>query len=131
MLKLIGVKIDEEKSDNTFTKVDLDYLLQSSIDDAKDDGTIEEEVKIFQNALEFTDTKVKDCMIPRTEIQAVDITCSTEELQQKFIESGNSKIVVYKGNIDHIEGYIHSSEMFKNSKVWREHIRKMPLYQKQ
>ena len=127
MLKLIGVKIDEEKSDNTFTKVDLDYLLQSSIDDAKDDGTIEEEVKIFQNALEFTDTKVKDCMIPRTEIQAVDITCSTEELQQKFIESGNSKIVVYKGNIDHIEGYIHSSEMFKNSKVWREHIRKMPF----
>ena len=74
----------------------MDYLLQSSIDDAKDDGTIEEEVKIFQNALEFTDTKVKDCMIPRTEIQAVDITCSTEELQQKFIESGNSKIVVYK-----------------------------------
>ena len=127
MLRTIGVKVDEVKNDGTFTKVDLDYLLQSSIENAKDDGKLEEEVKIFQNALEFTDTKVKDCMVPRTEINAVDITCPVAELQQKFIESGNSKIVVYKDDIDHIEGYIHSSEMFKNPQVWHDHIRKMPF----
>ncbi|WP_024998345.1 hemolysin family protein [Prevotella falsenii] len=127
MLRTIGVKVDEVKNDGTFTKVDLDYLLQSSIENAKDDGKLEEEVKIFQNALEFTDTKVKDCMVPRTEIKAVDITCPVAELQQKFIESGNSKIVVYKDDIDHIEGYIHSSEMFKNPQVWHDHIRKMPF----
>lgn len=127
ILKSIGVKMDEIKNNGTFTKVDLDYLLQSSIDNAKNDGSIEEEVKIFQNALDFTDTKVKDCMIPRTEINAVDIDCTATDLQQMFIESGNSKIIVYKEDIDHIVGYIHSSEMFKNFQEWREHVREMPF----
>ena len=127
ILKSIGVKMDEIKNNGTFTKVDLDYLLQSSIDNAKNDGSIEEEVKIFQNALDFTDTKVKDCMIPRTEINAVDIDCTAADLQQMFIESGNSKIIVYKEDIDHIVGYIHSSEMFKNFQEWREHVREMPF----
>lgn len=127
ILKSIGVKMDEIKNNGTFTKVDLDYLLQSSIDNAKNDGSIEEEVKIFQNALDFTDTKVKDCMIPRTEINAVDIDCTATDLQQMFIESGKSKIIVYKEDIDHIVGYIHSSEMFKNFQEWREHVREMPF----
>lgn len=126
MLRCFGVKITEQKSDVTFTKVELDYLVQSSIENAKDTGKIEE-VKIFQNALEFTDTKVRDCMVPRTEINAVDKSCSIEELQQMFIESGNSKIIVYNDDIDHIEGYIHSSEMFRNHDDWKSHIRRMPF----
>lgn len=126
MLRCFGVKITEQKSDGTFTKVELDYLVQSSIENAKDTGEIEE-VKIFQNALEFTDTKVRDCMVPRTEINAVDKSCSIEELQQMFIESGNSKIIVYNDDIDHIEGYIHSSEMFRNRDDWKSHIRRMPF----
>lgn len=126
MLRCFGVKITEQKSDGTFTKVELDYLVQSSIENAKDTGKIEE-VKIFQNALEFTDTKVRDCMVPRTEINAVDKSCSIEELQQMFIESGNSKIIVYNDDIDHIEGYIHSSEMFRNHDDWKSHIRRMPF----
>ncbi len=127
MLRMVGVKMNEEESDGTFTKVDLDYLVQSSIDNAKDDEEIEEGVKIFQNALEFTETKVRDCMIPRTEINAVEENSSVEELQQMFIESGNSKIIVYKGDIDHIVGYIHSSELFRNPKEWKGHIRQMPF----
>jgi CBS domain containing-hemolysin-like protein len=99
--------------EGAFTKVDLDYLLQTSIDNAKSDDEIEDEVKIFQNALDFQDTKVRDCMIPRTEIIAVEIEESAQDLQQKFIESGHSKIIVYEGDIDHIIGYIHSSEMFR------------------
>ena len=69
-------------------------MVQSSIDNAEKDSDINDEVKIFQNALDFSDTKVRDCMVPRTEIQAVDWDASLEELQQKFVESGNSKIVV-------------------------------------
>ena len=127
LLCLFGVKIDEKENDGTFTKVDLDYLVQSSIDNAENEDDIEDEVKIFQNALDFQDTKVRDCMVPRTEINAIEENCSLDELQQMFIESGNSKIIVYEGDIDHIKGYIHSSEMFRSPKNWRDHIRRMPF----
>ena len=127
LLRLFGVKIDEKENDGTFTKVDLDYLVQSSIDNAENEDDIEDEVKIFQNALDFQDTKVRDCMVPRTEINAIEENCSLDELQQMFIESGNSKIIVYEGDIDHIKGYIHSSEMFRAPKNWRDHIRRMPF----
>ena len=124
LLRLLGVKMDKESADKEFTKVDLDYLVQTSIDNAGNDD-IDEEVKIFQNALDFTDTKVRDCMIPRTEIDAVEDTCGIGELKQKFIESGHSKIVVFHEDIDHIVGYIHSSEMFRNPKDWTQQLRQM------
>ncbi|MBR0489878.1 MAG: HlyC/CorC family transporter [Prevotella sp.] len=113
LLRIVGVKMENGSEEGAFTKVDLDYLLQTSIDNAKSDDEIEDEVKIFQNALDFQDTKVRDCMIPRTEIIAVEKEESAQDLQQKFIESGHSKIIVYDGDIDHIIGYIHSSEMFR------------------
>lgn len=127
ILRVFGLKMDDESADDGFSKVDLDYLVQSSIDSAEKDSDINDEVKIFQNALDFSDTKVRDCMVPRTEIQAVDWDASLEELQQKFVESGNSKIVVYKEDIDHVEGYIHSSELFRSPKKWQDHIRTMPF----
>ena len=127
LLRLFGVKMDEKENDGPFTKVDLDYLVQSSIENAENADEIEDEVKIFQNALDFQDTKVRDCMVPRTEINAVEENCSLMELQQMFIESGNSKIIVYQDDIDHVKGYIHSSEMFRAPERWREHIRKMPF----
>ena len=127
LLRIIGVKIPKEIDDKEFTKVDLDYLVQSSIDNAKDEDEIEEEVKIFHNALDFADTKVRDCMVPRTEIDAIDIDdCTLEELKSKFIESGHSKIIVYREDIDHIIGYIHSSEMFKHVSDISKHIQEMP-----
>ena len=113
LLRIVGVKLPKESDDKEFTKVDLDFLVQSSIDNAKDEDEIEEEVKIFHNALDFADTKVRDCMVPRTEIDAIDIDdCTIDELKNKFVESGHSKIIVYREDIDHIIGYIHSSEMF-------------------
>ncbi|MBQ6162023.1 MAG: HlyC/CorC family transporter [Prevotella sp.] len=127
-LRMAGIKVKEEAGDEGFSKVDLDFLVQSSIDNAADDSEIEAEVKIFQNALEFPDIKVRDCMIPRTEINAVDVNdCSVDELRQKFVESGNSKLIVYDEDIDHIVGYIHSSEMFRQPDKWRENIRTMPF----
>jgi CBS domain containing-hemolysin-like protein len=125
LLRLIGVKMDKESEEKEFTRVDLDYLVQSSIDNAEDEDAIDEEVKIFQNALDFSETKVRDCMIPRTEIEAVEDNCDIDQLKQRFIESGHSKIVVYHEDIDHIVGYIHSSEMFRNPKDWTKNLRTM------
>ena len=113
ILRLFGVRMAKNDDDKEFTKVDLDYLVQSSIDNAKDEDEIGEEVKIFQNALDFPDTKVRDCMVPRTEIDAVEDTSTIAQLMQTFIESGHSKILVYHEDIDHIVGYIHSSDMFR------------------
>lgn len=128
ILRLFRVRIPKDAISGGFSKVDLDYLIQSSIDNARSNEEIENEVKIFHNALDFPDTKVRDCMVPRTEINSVDInTCTLEELKQKFIESGNSKIIVYTEDIDHIKGYIHSSELFKNPSSWQDGIRSMPF----
>ena len=112
ILRLVGIRMTKESEEREFTKVDLDYLVQTSIDNAGDEDQIGEEVKIFQNALDFSETKVRDCMVPRTEMDAVEDTATIEELKQTFIESGHSKIIVYHEDIDHIVGYIHSSDMF-------------------
>ena len=125
LLRLVGVRMTKASDDREFTKVDLDYLVQSSIDNAANDDDIEEEVRIFQNALEFSDTKVRDCMVPRTEIDAVEDTATAEELRQMFIESGHSKIVVYHEDIDHVVGYIHSQELFRNPDDWTKCLRQM------
>ena len=128
LLRLVGIRMETEADDDGFSKVDLDYLVQSSIENAQSDDEINEEVKIFQNALDFSDCKVRDCMVPRTEVNAVDVNdCTVDELMQKFVESGNSKIIVYDSDIDHIIGYIHSSEMFRNRENWRECVCKMPF----
>ena len=127
IMRLFGVKVNKETGDEVFSKVDLDYLVQSSIDNAADGRQINEEVKIFQNALDFSETRVRDCMIPRTEIEAVPEECGIDELNQKFIESGHSKIIVYRDDIDHIIGYVHSSEMFRKPDDWRKDLRTMPF----
>ena len=128
LLRLVGARVPKEAEGKEFTKVDLNYLVQSSIDNAADDAEIDDEVKIFHNALDFADTKVRDCMVPRTEIDAVDIEeCTIEQLKNKFIESGHSKIIVYRDDIDHIIGYIHSSELFKHVTNISKHIQTMPF----
>lgn len=126
-LRLLGVKMEEGNNDGTFTKVDLDDLVQSSIDNTPQGGEVDDEMKIFQNALDFPDLKVRDCMVPRTEINAVPYDCTADELQQKFVESGNSKILIYKKDIDHIVGYIHTLELFRAREKWHDHIRQMPF----
>ncbi len=128
LLRIVGVRVEKTTADEGFSKIDLDYLVQTSIDNAESDDEIEPEVELFQNALDFTDTKVRDCMIPRTEVDAVDIKdCTLIELRQKFVESGHSKIIVYEEDIDHVVGYIHSSEMFRDPENWREYIHSVPF----
>ena len=129
LLRLFGLKITTGDTDRAFTKVDLDYLIQSTIDQSENEENITDEVKIFQNALDFSSCKVRDCIVPRTEIVAVENTASLEQLKALFIESGCSKIIVYKEDIDDIIGFIHSSERFrlKPSDSWQDHIREVPI----
>ncbi len=127
LLRILGVKINKETTAKAFTKVDLDYFIQSSIADNDSPEEINTEVKIFQNALDFSSIKIRDCIVPRTEIVSVEIDAPIEELKAKFIESGISKVIVYKENIDNIVGYIHSSEMFKNASDWKENIQQIPI----
>ena len=91
MLRMFNIKINKETRDTTFSKMELTHLIQSSIENAKEDEeTIDNDVKIFQNALDFSDIRVRDCFVPRTEIWAVEIGASLEELKLQFIESGHS-----------------------------------------
>lgn len=126
-LRIAGIKINKEATGKAFTKVDLDYFIQSSIDNSRDENELDAEVKIFQNALDFSNIKIRDCMVPRTEIEAVETHSGVEDLKARFIESGMSKIIVYKENIDNIVGYIHSSEMFRNAVDWRKNIQQVPI----
>ena len=128
MLWMVGEKVNKTKPAKTFTREDLDYLIQSNIDKA-DDEDIEDEVKIFQNALDFSSIKVRDCIVPRTEITAVPVDTTFQELQQQFVESGHSKILVYKEDIDDIVGYIHSVEMFRlvEGEDWTKHIHEVSI----
>ncbi|MCM1006187.1 MAG: hemolysin family protein [Prevotella sp.] len=120
LMKIFG--ISSPKEDATKLTIDqIDDYIQQAIDDKADGEDVENEVKIFQNALDFKDTHIHDCMIPRNEIIAVNLhTTTREELLRKFIATGLSKIVVYNGDIDDVKGYIHVSEMFTPDVNWKE-----------
>lgn len=129
LLRIIGVNIKHKGDNHSFKKADLDYLIQTNIDDVKDDEDIHEEVKIFQNALEFGNVKVRDCIVPRTEVDAVSTSVPLQQLLDRFVESGHSKIIVYDGDIDNVVGYVHSSEMFhlKPEDRWTDRIREVSI----
>ena len=123
MAQIIGDNLLAGWITNHFVMV----LVQSSIDNAESEETLDTEVKIFQNALDFSAVKIRDCIVPRTEVVAVALDTSLEELKGRFVESGISKIIVYDGNIDNVVGYIHSSEMFRSPKDWRDHVKEVPI----
>ena len=127
VLKLFGVKISQNVKENVFSRIDLNYLLQESFDNPESEKELENEVKIFQNALDFSKVRLRDCYVPRTEIIALDFETSVEELKQTFIETGLSKIPIYKGDIDNIIGYIHTSEMFEHQNDWKKQINQIPI----
>ena len=127
IMRLFNIKIKNEVRDTTFSKRELNNLIQTSIANAEETQEIDNDVLIFQNALDFSNIKVRDCLVPRTEIEAVEFNTPLEELKSVFIESGHSKIVVFKDNIDNIIGYIHSSELFRLGKKWQQKICKMPI----
>ena len=111
LMKIFGIEDTDKKQGLTIEE--LDTFLQDQIDNLPDKRRIENEVKIFSNAIDFKDTQISECMIPRNEIVAISIDeMNREDLIKKFISTGLSKIVVYKEDIDDVLGYIHISELF-------------------
>jgi CBS domain containing-hemolysin-like protein len=126
IFRLFGVKIPKTNP-KSFGRNDLDYFLQKTIDETPEKTELDTEVRFFQNAMEFSQVKLRDCIVPRTEIIAVDKSASLQELTSKFVETGFSKIVVYEEDIDNIIGYIHSSELFHQPEDWTKSIITLPF----
>ena len=121
ILRIFGIKISTVNRKN-LGRYDLDYFIQKTIDETPKNVELDTEVRFIQNAMEFSQVKVRDCMVPRTEIITVDREVNLKDLTHKFIETGLSKIIVYEGDIDNIIGYIHSSELFVQPEDWTQSI---------
>jgi CBS domain containing-hemolysin-like protein len=124
---ILKVDITENISERVFGKIDLDNLIREAKNEKSSAREIEHEIRIFRNALEFSDVRLRDCMVPRTEIVAMDENESIENLTRKFIETGLSRILIYKDNIDNIIGYVTSHELFKNPKSIKSRINSLPI----
>lgn len=110
ILRIFGV--NTKLSQQTFTRVDLDHYVRDINERVSAKSELDNEIQILKNALEFSKVKARDCLIPRTEIESVSIDDSIEDLRQRFIETGYSKIVVHRDGIDNIIGYVHAFELF-------------------
>lgn len=100
----------------SFSKIELGNYIEEQLESSKDKENLDAEIQIFQNALEFSEVKTREAMVPRAEVIAVEETTSLEEITALFISTGLSKLPVYKKNIDHILGYVHAFEMMKKPK---------------
>lgn len=112
ILKLI-FKTDGDEVQLSFSKVELGNYISEQMETVKTEDEVDSEIQIFQNALDFSEVKSREVLIPRTEVVAVTIDRSPKELSELFIKTGLSKILVYNENIDNILGYVHSFELFK------------------
>lgn len=123
LMRLFGLDTGETVH-TLITMEQLDDYLEESISTSQDRKEVENEVKIFHNAIDFKDTQIGECMKPRNEIVAVEIDSTTrEELIRKFIATGLSKIVVFREDIDNVVGYIHVAELFNTDADWRQHLK--------
>jgi CBS domain containing-hemolysin-like protein len=122
------IKPGEKKQENIiFSKVDLDHFISLSKQNEEESEANNSDFRIFRNALDFSNVKLRECMIPRTEIEAVESTTSVEKLKEKFIETRLSRILVYQETIDNIIGYFELKDIFKNPSDIRSMIRKLAI----
>ncbi len=109
--KIFRVKI--EKENIAFTMIDLDNYLREGTSAQEKKAEIDHEIQIFKNALDFSSVKARECMVPRTEIIALDVEKGIDELKQRFVQTRLSKILIFSKTIDNIIGYVYSKELFK------------------
>ena len=126
LMKVCGIRTGSAKLGG-LSVGDLNTYLEQTIDEKEEEqAEVENEVKIFHNALDFSETHLRDCMIPRNEIVGVDIDeTDREELSALFTSSGRSKIIVYREDIDNVLGYIHVSELFHPEADWKERLKEV------
>ncbi len=122
MKSVAGINLPPKKNVLPFGRVDLDNLLSQHEKKDKESTDVPQEVKLLKNAIDFSKIKIRECIVPRTDTEAIEINETLKELQKKFVETGFSRILVYKQNIDNIIGYIHVSQMFKNPKLLKNII---------
>lgn len=116
-------EVKEGNKNLVFSRIDLDeFVNEQDKINLKKKENIETEVKLFKNALDFSKVKLREIMVPRTEIEMLDINSSIEELKQKFVETGYSRIIFYEENVDNIIGYVHSSVIFQNPESIKPYI---------
>ena len=127
ILRMVGIKFNPSK-EKALGRVELDSYVKQGMDETPSENGIDSEVKIFRNALDFSSVKLRDCMVPRTDIIATSKDTPIAELKDKFIESGYSKILIYEDDIDNIIGYIHIWEMFNNPTDWTTEIASISFY---
>ena len=120
---LFNVKLDEKK--DVFSKIDLEHFIQQSKMHEEED-TDEINKELFENALSLSEVKLRECLVPRKEIEGVSSLSGVKEVKEKFIQTQLSKLVVYENNIDNIIGYIHQLDLFKNPSAVREVILPIP-----
>jgi CBS domain containing-hemolysin-like protein len=121
------LKIPKEDTERTFTKIDLMHFVQDANARISQDSDMDHEIKFLQNALDFSGIKARDCMVPRTEVIAVELETDIETVRDKFVETGLSKIIVYRDYIDNIIGYIHSFDLFKKPKSIKQILLPIPI----
>jgi CBS domain containing-hemolysin-like protein len=122
------IKSGEKKQENlVFSKVDLDHFVNLSKQSKEESGPDHHNIRIFQNALDFSNVKLRECMVPRTEIEAVECMSPVEELKEKFIDTRLSRILVYQKSIDNIIGYFELKDIFKNPTDIRSSLRKLAI----
>ncbi len=117
ILRLVGLKVKEEHNIKSFGKIDLENLIDES---GESENAQNNEIKIFQNALDFSDLRVRDCMVPRVDVEAVEATISIEELTERFIDTSFSRLFVWEDSIDNIIGYVTTKSLFRQPKSIRE-----------
>lgn len=122
ILRLVGLKVKEEHNIKSFGKIDLENLIDES---AESEQVQANDIRIFQNALDFSDLRVRDCMVPRVDVEAVEITTSIEKLTERFIETSFSRLFVWEESIDNIVGYVTTKSLFRNPKSIKDII--MPV----
>jgi CBS domain containing-hemolysin-like protein len=118
---------DQSREDIVFSKVDLDHFVNLSKKNNNEPEEDHHNIKIFQNALDFSNVKLRECMVPRTEIDAVEINTNIEQLREKFIETRHSRILIYEGTIDHITGYFELKDLYKNPSDIKSCIKKLAI----
>lgn len=124
LIKLVFKKDISKKTKNmVFSRIDLDeFVKETEANGLEKKHNIEKEVKLFRNALDFSKVKLRELMVPRTEIEMLEENASINDLRQKFVETGYSKILIYNENVDNIMGYVHSSVIFQNPESIKPYV---------
>lgn len=122
--RIFGVRIDDHQKNNMFSKVDIEDIIDNSTDFSSSAKSAQE-LKIFQNAMDFSSIKLRECIIPRNKILAVQVNDSVEDVRNMFVETGHSNLLVYKENVDDIIGYVNIKDIFKNPQKLRNIMRQI------